>query len=536
MKIRSRNNIKIQTNTLFEHNNLNPQCITYNKPLFINMTNETNNNYKTSTLSTKINTSNLESPFNGSYKKNKINCNISVGEFNLGKDCSKTRVNFFKNEINTSLSSNEDGNNIKKNETFTPDKNSLFLKDEEEQFTPYLGQKNNENSICNKNKNCLSDIDINNKENKNFSNIFNNSKEIITRSSLNLKNHLDERLSNNSKTINKYQKLSFYQKNINRGSKTNNYFMNKNIYNKKSFLLKKNVNNIKENNKDKLIKKVIIIQAIFRGYIYRIKLYNKLKKFTYVTLFCKTVNNILLKRKMFIFKGWIYLKERQDKIRKNVQNMLMKSNRISFYIKGNSSKIKNLIDKNNNLRLKLSEFLINNTKLKIDIDNYREIEEKYNILLIQFEKMQNINYNLIEEKNKLLNEINSLKYENIKKAKSNCISHQNSLYLISNYNNGKNVNKYQNFVICKGINSFSILNKDGINSFRNSALTEENVKSMNLFNNINDSEINHNLEYSDLRKNKDKFDNKNYKLIIVKKINFIIKKVPKRENEFNEIK
>ena len=60
------------------------------------------------------------------------------------------------------------------------------------------GKKNNEN----KNRSCLSDIDIKNKENKNYSNIFNNSKEIITRSSLNLKNHLDERLSTNSKTIN----------------------------------------------------------------------------------------------------------------------------------------------------------------------------------------------------------------------------------------------------------------------------------------------------------------------------------------------
>ena len=141
MKIRSRNNIKIQTSPILEHNTLNTQFITYNKPFFINMTNETNNMYKASTLSTKINTSNLESPFGGSNKKNKINYNISVKEFDLGKNYSKTAVNFFTNEINSSNSSNEDDNNINKNETFTPDKNALFLKDEEEQFTPYLGKK-----------------------------------------------------------------------------------------------------------------------------------------------------------------------------------------------------------------------------------------------------------------------------------------------------------------------------------------------------------------------------------------------------------
>ena len=526
MKIRSRNNIKIQTSPILEHNTLNTQFITYNKPFFINMTNETNNMYKASTLSTKINTSNLESPFDGSNKKNKINNDISVKEFDLGKNYSKTAVNFFTNEINSSNSSNEDDNNINKNETFTPDKNALFLKDEEEQFTPYLGQKNNEN----KNRSCLSDIDINNKENKNYSNIFNNSKEIITRSSLNLKNHLDERLSTNSKTINIYQKLSFYQKSFNKGSKTSNIFLNERKYNKKSILLKRYSLNNKENNKkDKMNKKATLIQAIFRGYIYRIKLYYKLKNFTYVTVFCQTINNILLKRRMYIFKGWIYLMQRQKKIRKNV---LLQSNRISFYIKGNSSKIKNLIDKTNNLKLKLSEFLINNTKLKIDINNYKEIEEKYNILLIKYEKLQNTNNNLKTENNKLLYEINALKSQNEKKKNNNCISHQSSIYIKNNYEGIKDVNKNQKYEICNEISNITILNKK-INHKNN--LSDIKNENKIMLNNIKESEIYNNLECLDLNKNKDESKNKNYRLIIVKKINFIIKKVPKKENALNNI-
>ena len=235
MKTKSRNNIKVQINPIYENNSFNSHYITYNKPLFINMNKDSNNNYKTSTLSTKINTSILESSFDGSYKNKKIISNIPVNEFELDKNYSKTSVNYFVNEIYNSLNSNEDDNyNSKINETFTPGKSSLYLKEEKEQFTPYLGQRNTEN-ICNKNKIIGINIDEN-KENNNFSNIFNNSKEIITRSSLNLKDHIDQKLSNNSKLINKYQKLPFYQKNIIRNHNSINIHPKKKIYNKKAFI------------------------------------------------------------------------------------------------------------------------------------------------------------------------------------------------------------------------------------------------------------------------------------------------------------
>ena len=168
MKTKSRNNIKVQTNPIYENNSFNSHYITYNKPLFINMNKDSNNNYKTSTLSTKINTSILESSFDGSYKNKKINTNIPVKEFELEKNYSNTTANYFINEMNASLNSSEDDNyDYKINETFTPWKSSLYLKEEKEQFTPYLGQKNNEENINNKNKNIEINIDAN-KENNNF--------------------------------------------------------------------------------------------------------------------------------------------------------------------------------------------------------------------------------------------------------------------------------------------------------------------------------------------------------------------------------
>ena len=479
MNKKSRNNIKIQTNPIFDQNSQNSQYITYNKPLFINMPNETNNNYKTSTLSTKINTGTVGSLFDWSFKKEN-NCNISTKEFELDNNYSKTTQNFLFKKINTSLSSNEEKNN-NVYDTLTPSKCSLFLKDDEEQFTPYLGPKKEEKNIkINRNSSYINNNDINNKENTNYSNIFNNSKEIITRSSLNLKNHLNETLSNNFKTINKYQKLSFYQKKRNIRYSTNNIYINKNKFN---FIKKqKNTNNIYNRNKIKKVEnittqKAILIQKIFRGYIYRIKLYNKLKNFTCITIFCQTLNNIFLKRKEYIFKGWIYLIQIYKKMK---QKFLMKSNRISINILGNK--------KNNSF------------KLKQETNYFKDIVNQYKNLLIEFTRNKNININNI-----------------IMKENNNRISIQSIInFVIEKEDIKKNENK--KLEICKNINNISIINETK-NKFSKELTELQKNKSNN---------INNKVESSDLNKKLDEVNNKDYKLIIVKKINFIIKKVPKK--------
>ena len=319
--------------------------------------------------------------------------------------------------------------------------------------------------------------------------------------------------------INKYQKLPFYQKNIIRNHNSINIHPKKKIYNKKNFLFRKQYNN----------KKVILIQTVFRGYIYRIKLYNKLKKLTCITVFYQTINSILLKRKKYVFKGWLYLIDVQNKKKKN-KNVLLKSNEISLYIKENSNKIQNLIDKNNKMRLQLSELLINNTKLKIEVNNYKEIESKYNQLLIQFEKLKNINDNLINENNALLNEINSLKTKNKQIINNFCISPQNNIYFKNCETKTKN-NKTKVLEICKKINNISILNKKKLIKSRNNSLVERKANNVNNFYNFRDSEINNKLKNFCLTKKGDKLSNKNFRLIIVKKINFFIKRVPKTEED-----
>ena len=195
----------------------------------------------------------------------------------------------------------------------------------------------------------------------------------------------------------------------------------------------------------------------------------------------------------------------------------------------NEYKIQNLIDKNNKLRLQLSELLINNTKLKIDINNYKDIESKYNQLLIQFENLKKTNDNLITENNNLHKEIDSLKNKNKLTINNYSISSQDRIYFKKSETREKNKNDIKKLEICKKINNISILNKKKIIQSRNNSLIKRNAKSVNDLCYNQDLEIYNNLKNLDLSKTGNKFNDKNYKLIIVKKINFIIKKVPKTE-------
>ena len=473
MKNKSKGKINIYKNKPISRNHSKNKYkkITYNKPLFINMSiinNDNNNTYKliskNSTCSTKICSPNSESPFNGILGQN-ITSKNTVKDFDIEKNCLKTSTNFFSHYMNTSISYNDD-NNINY-ETFTPSrkKDSPFIDDDKEQFTPYLGQKkvneniNNENIKASLNKDINDNNNINNNNDK-YSHIFNNSRNEIESTSLNLQNHFDEELSNKYKIINKYQKLSFYQKK--KGLKNNNKSRNKNhtinvnytsisqlknsknikkqiLYKKKSDLSFQRENerkilewfyihNVDISERELYEKYVILIQTIFRGYISRIKLYNKLKIYTCITVLCQIINNIYSERNKFILK-WGFHKIYQ--FDKNINKQLNIYNISSFTIKGGkdnkneilSGEIKELIGQNNQLQIKLNQFLINNNILKDEINNYKEFENKYNKLLIQLEKLQNANDSLIKHNTELIEELNYIK--NNKKIGNLIIKQQN---------------------------------------------------------------------------------------------------------------
>ena len=281
-----------------------------------------------------------------------------------------------------------------------------------------------------------------------------------------------------------------------------------------------------------MYKKVILIQSIYRGYIYRINLYNKLKNFTCITILCQIFNKIVsilcqifnkivLRRKKFIFNGWIYLLKKYKILKKSC---LIKSNRISLVIKGNKNnnfiytkKLRELAEQNNRLKIKLSGFVVNNARLKKEINDCKDLESKdleskYNNLLNQFDKLQIINNSIIKENYKLVHELNSLKR---KENNNKIISPQNIIYFQINKKEIKNKDKHNALEISKNVNNFSILNN------------AKNSKSLSNPNLIHNSSIFNNLKKLDL--NEEQSNNKNYRLIIVKKINFIIKKIPKEQ-------
>ena len=95
------------------------------------------------------------------------------------------------------------------------------------------------------------------------------------------------------------------------------------------------------------------------------------------------------------------------------------------------------------------------------------------------------------------------------------ISPQNIIYFQINKKEIKNKDKHSALEISKNVNNFSILNNT------------KNQKSLSNPKLIHNSSIFNNLKKLDL--NEEQSNNKNYRLIIVKKINFIIKKIPKEK-------
>ena len=549
MRNKSNEKFNIYQNKPFKLSKNRSKNITYNKPLFINMKNENsnkNNTYnkiqKNSSCSTKIFSSNSESSIarvNGNNTSSRV---YSVKDFDIEQqNYLKTSLNFFSKYINTSISSSEDYNN--KYETLSPSrkKNSTYIEEDKEQFTPYLGQKDYDDKERKKfqlNKS-LNTIDNNNKY-----------KKIIESASLNLRNHFDEQLSNKYKKINKFQKLSFYQKKkgINNKSrnKTNKENTNYSSYTKlnsktkalnKQILYKKKsdlsfhrenerkilewfyIHNIYLSQREIYEKNIIIIQAAFRGYISRIKLYNKLKLFTCITVFNQILNNIYFHKSIYNLKICF---RKILKFGKNNLNISKKSFTIAGDDKNKNKilceEIKELIDQNNNMQIKLNQFLINNNILKNDISNYKEFEVKYNKLLIQLEKLQNSNNNILKENNRLIKELNIIKRDN--SYRKELIEPQNVLNMIVEPINKMNV--FKNIFICKNMNDFEIRdinkhnnNKIDICSYINSFSVINNnkypleFKNLSLCKNYNQIEINSNK----FRKLEISNDNNNTKII-----------------------
>lgn len=359
-------------------NKINLTQKTYNKPIIISIK-KGSSNYKASPCSTKYNS-------NEQHQSN--NFSNTIDYFDYEDKSNKNSLNYFSKCLNTSVCDSEDFNFYYETLSPTKEKGITLSAEDKEQFTPYLGQKMTIDNLSKRH----------NSRNKFLLTGNNNDiRQKIESASLNLQDHFEVQLSNKYKKINKFQKLSFYQK--------------KNINKEKNFLYRKKPNKFKfvktpsqrEKAKtvdDKFNPKIIdlfknelsenfaiLIQSVFRGYICRIKLYNKLKKYTCLTIFNQILNNIFFRNNNNKLKSaFEAIKSCNKKINTNQYTMSFIIQRTDSNNKVLFGEIKeltfqNLVDFENFVKEKGIKICYNKNKseineLKKDIKMNEELKEK----------------------------------------------------------------------------------------------------------------------------------------------------------------
>ena len=161
------------------------------------------------------------------------------------------------------------------------------------------------------------------------------------------------------------------------------------------------------------IKKIILIQSTFKGYLSRLKLVDYINKFTYFKEFFELLNKIIIERRKNV---WKFLKKRikgnnkhknrnNNKIIKTKKKILMKTNEINKLHKelGDSFNIKN-----DELKIKLDDIIKENNDLKNQIFDNKNIEEKMKQLLEENKKNQSINEIIMKDNRQLAKKLKTI--------------------------------------------------------------------------------------------------------------------------------
>ena len=210
----------------------------------------------------------------------------------------------------------------------------------------------------------------------------------------------------------------------------NNIKRNNNSINNPSKIKKKNENNLKAKinfkkyNRQSDIKKIILIQSVFKAYFLRLKLSNTLKVYYYLQKLLENLFIILYIRKVNYWK--IFLnnifnkiiqknknKKFSSKISKNKNalnknnKLILKSNEINNLQKELGDSF-NIINNNNDLKSKLEDMIKENNQLKNQLFDIKNIEDKLNQLIIENKKNQNINEIIVKDNQQLAKKLKDM--------------------------------------------------------------------------------------------------------------------------------
>ena len=403
------------------------------------------------------------------YKNKSLQNNSSAN--NCFHNSSKKRIN-----INDSVEMNNKSvaivsgrrNNVKSN---TNSINNSKLKQNNSNIS-----KNKENKIIisnsNKKKKSIDMVDISNNNNNNY---------VITRNNV---------ITNESIET---PKINTSPNNINK----------RNINNP----LRKNTNNntskIKKGNNDKKtyyrnyyrksdIKKIILIQSVYRAFSLKLKLNKNFQIFTFFQEFFILLYNLILLRKKNYWSLFLNKLSREPDIRmvnkkklkkiisKN-SNSVLNNNKVILKTKeilhkelGDSF---NIINDNNNLKLKLEVMIKENNELKNQILDTKNIEEKLKQLEIENKKNQNINTIIMRDNQQLAKRL-----KNIQDNRNNqlIIQNQKSIDLAMEENlQFQSLTKFKNLYLKCLVFKTILKNRNILKSFFNKY--KNNVKNMKIY-------------------------------------------------------
>ena len=237
----------------------------------------------------------------------------------------------------------------------------------------------------------------------------------------------------------------------------NNIFTNISIENpititNQSYANKKNANNVNKNSSNRIKKKegnnakkkkkhkyyyrksdmdkVILIQSIYKGYSLRQKLANQIQLFNYLKEFIDFLYSKIYIRKVKYWKYFIEKiinkiadeinksKKKTKTYNKNVKNpnslyntnnkLILKTNEINKLHKELGDSFNIINDNNNGLKLKLDEMIRENKELKNQIFDNKNIEERYQQLLVENKKNQNINSIIMKDNQQLAKKLKNI--------------------------------------------------------------------------------------------------------------------------------
>ena len=407
---RNKNHKNTKYNYYFKYNNIYYSNINLDESNKNNYNNKSHNNNDNDIYNNSYtNKTNVNNQIKYPYKYQIVHNNSTSNKNDLN-NVRKKRININDSVEIKDLHNNKSVSivsvNKKKNvKSVTNNKNTPPLKANKSSIS-----KNGENKVIISNNNRSNNsIDVENQNNS------------IT------KNDINRNISIENPIIFSNQSI------INKKNSNNSFINNQN--NNSSRIKKKTGANLSKkihcNNyhRQSNIKKIILIQSVYRGHLLNVKLDEIFKIFNYYKELFQVLFRVFYRKKMEYWnlflnklsksstnrlinkakniKNSVKNKKNQNHIISTNNKLILKTNEVNMLHKEIGDSF-NIINDNNGLKLKLDDMIKENTELKNQIFDNKNIEERLKQLLVENKKNQNINAIIMKDNQQLAKRLKNI--------------------------------------------------------------------------------------------------------------------------------